>query len=110
LWLTSLIVFDLVRQGFSDDEELIKSKRLTKKQTIRILHEAETGLSVAGICRGHNCSEQSFYSCKAKFGGVEVLKAKRLRELERKNAEIERMVAEQAPNIRMLKDVNSRKW
>ncbi len=61
-------------------------------------------------CHGHNCSKQSFYRCKAKFGGVEVLEAKRLRELERMNAELERMVAEQAPNIRVLKDVNSRKW
>jgi putative transposase len=88
----------------------MKGKRFTEEKIIRILQEAETGLSVADVCRKHNCSEQSFYRWKAKFGGMEVSEAKRLRELERENAELKKIVADQTLDIRMLKDVNSRKW
>ena len=88
----------------------MKSKRFTDEQIIKILQEAETGLSVADVCRKHNRSEQSFYRWKAKYGGMDVSEAKRLRELERENAELKKMVAEQALDIRMLKDINSRKW
>ena len=88
----------------------MKGKRFTEEQIIRILQEAETGLSVADVCRKHNCSEQSFYRWKSKFGGMEVSEAKRLKELERENAELKKVVAEQTLDIRMLKDVNSRKW
>ena len=65
---------------------------------------------MADICRKHNCSEQSFYRWKAKHGGIGGSEAKRLRELERENAELKKMVADQALDIRMLEDVNSRKW
>ena len=59
---------------------------------------------------GYNCAEQSFYRWKKKFGGMEVSEAKRLRELERENGELKKIVAEQTLDIRMLKDVNSKKW
>ena len=88
----------------------MKGKRFKEEQIIRILQEAESGVSVADLCRKHNCSEQSFYRWKAKYGGMEVSDAKRLKDLERENAELKKMVAEQALDIRMLKDVNSRKW
>lgn len=88
----------------------MKGKRFTEEQIIRVLQEAESGLAVADVCRKHNCSEQSFYRCKAKFGGMTVSEAKRLKELERENAELKRMVADQALDIRMLKDVNAKKW
>ena len=65
---------------------------------------------MADVCRKHNCSEQSFYRWKVKFGGIDVSEAKRLRELERENGELKKIVAEQTLDIRMLKDVNSRKW
>ena len=88
----------------------MKDMRFSETQIIRILQEAEAGVAVADLCRKHNCSEQSFYRWKAKYGGMEVSDAKRLKDLERENAELKKMVAEQALDIRMLKDVNSRKW
>jgi putative transposase len=65
---------------------------------------------VADLCRKHNCSERSFYRLKAKFGGMDVSEAKRLRELERENAELKKIVVDHTLDIRMLKDVKSRKW
>ena len=62
------------------------------------------------MCRQHNISEQTFYRWRTKFGGMDVSEAKRLKELERENAELKKVVAEQTLDIRMLKDVNSRKW
>lgn len=88
----------------------MKGKRFSEEKIIGILQEAETGVSIADICRKHNCSEQSYYRWKAKFGGMEVSEAKQLRELERENGELKKMVAEQALDIRMLKDVNAKKW
>ena len=88
----------------------MKRGRFNEEQIIRILQEAEQGLSIADVCRKHNCSEQSFYRWKAKYGGMDVSEARRLRELERENAELKKIVAEQALDIRMLRDVNSRKW
>jgi putative transposase len=88
----------------------MKNKRFKEEQIIRILQEAETGITVAEICRKYNCSEQSFYRWKSKFGGMDVSEAKRLKDLEHENAELKKMVAEQALDIRMLKDINSRKW
>ena len=88
----------------------MKGKRFTEEQIIKILQEVESGLSIADVCRKHNCSEQSFYRWKTKYGGMEVSEAKRLKDLERENAELKKMVAEQLLDIRMLKDINSRKW
>jgi len=88
----------------------MKGKRFTEEQIMRILQEEEAGLSVADVCRKHNCSEQSFYRWKSKFGGMDVSDAERLKELERENTELKTIVAEQTLDIRMLKDVNSRKW
>jgi len=88
----------------------MKRKRFTEEQIIGILKEAEASGNIREVCRLHNVTETTFYRWRSKFGGMDVSEARRLKELERENAELKRMVAEQALDIRMLKDVNSKKW
>ena len=88
----------------------MKRKRFTEEQIIGVSKEAEQTGHIREVCRLNNISEQSFYRWRTKFGGMDVSEARRLRELERENAELKRMVAEQALDIRMLRDVNSKKW
>ena len=85
-------------------------KRFTEEQIVRILKEAEDGMVTRDVCRKHNVSEQSFYRWKSKYGGMEVSEVKRLKALEKENDELKRIVAEQALDIRMLKDINSKKF
>jgi putative transposase len=88
----------------------MKQKRHTEEQIIRILKEAESGLNTADLVRKHGISEQTFYRWKSKYGGMEVSEAKRLKELEEENRRLKRLVADQALDIQILKDVNSKKW
>lgn len=85
-------------------------KRHTEEQIIRILKEAESGIPVADLLREHNISQGTFYRWKSKFGGMDVSEAKRLKALEEENTRLKRLVAEQALDIQILKDVNSKKW
>jgi putative transposase len=85
-------------------------KRFTEEQIIRILQEGEQAENIREVCRRHNLSEQTFYRWRNKYGGMDVSEVKRLRELEKENAELKKIVAEQMLDIRMLKDVNAKKW
>ncbi len=88
----------------------MKRKRFSEEQIIRILKEAEALGNVRELCRQHNITEQTFYRWRNKFGGMEVSEAKRLRELERENAELKKLVGELSLDNRMLKDVLGKKW
>ena len=88
----------------------MKRKRYSEEQIIGILKEAEAGVPVKDLCRKHGMSETSFYKWRIKFGGMEVSDAKKLRELEAENRRLKQIVADQALDIVMLKDLNSRKW
>jgi putative transposase len=88
----------------------MKRKRHTEEQIIKILKESESGLATAELVRKHGISEQTFYRWKSKFGGMELSEAKRLKELEEENRRLKRLVADQALDIQILKDVNSKKW
>ena len=88
----------------------MKRKRHTEEQIISILKEAEAGLSTADLVRKYGISEQTFYRWKSKYGGMELSEAKRLKQLEEENRRLKRLVADQALDIQVLKDVNSKKW
>ena len=64
----------------------------------------------ADVCRHHGISEATLYKWKAKFGGLEVTEAKRLRTLEEENAKLKKLLAEAMLDIAVLKDISSKKW
>jgi putative transposase len=72
----------------------VKKKRLTEQQIIGFLKEAEAGLPVKDLCRGHGFSDAAFYGWRTKCGGLQVSEAKRLRELEAENAKLKKLLAE----------------
>jgi len=74
------------------------------------LREQEAGTATADVCRKHGISEATFYKWKAKFGGLEVSDAKRLKALEDENGKLKKLLAEAMLDIAVLKDINSRKW
>ena len=86
------------------------AKRFKEEEIVKILKEAEQVGNVREVIRKYNVSEQSYYRWRQKYGGMETSEVRRLKDLERENAELKKMVAEQALDIRMLKDVNSKKW
>jgi putative transposase len=88
----------------------MKGSRFSEEQIIGILREQEAGTATADVCRKHGISEATFYKWKAKFGGLEVSDAKRLKALEDENGKLKKLLAEAMLDIAVLKDVNSRKW
>lgn len=85
-------------------------KRYTEEQILGVLKEAESGKPVAQVLREQGVSAQTYYRWKRKYGGLEPSQLSRLRELERENGQLKRIVADQALDIVMLKDVNSKNW
>jgi putative transposase len=85
-------------------------KRFTEEQIIRVLKEQEAGERTADVCRRHGVSQATFYKWKAKFGGMEVSDARRLKALEDENSKLKKLLAETMLDNAMLKDVNSKKW
>ena len=84
-------------------------KRFTEERIIGILKEAEAGMKVAEVCRTYGISEATYYNWKAKFGGMTVSDAQRLRALEQESSKLKRLLAEAHLDISALKDVVSRK-
>ena len=85
----------------------MKRKLYTGEQIISILKEAEAGATIADLVRKHGIAEGTYYRWKAKYGGMDVSDAKRLKQMEEENRRLKRIVADQALDIQMLKDVNS---
>ena len=88
----------------------MKRKQYSEEQIISILKEAEAGAIVADVIRKHGIADGTYYRRKAKYGGMEVSDAKRLKQMEEENRRLKRIVADQALDIQMLKDVNSKNW
>lgn len=85
-------------------------KRYTEEQIINILKEVDAGEALAEVCRKYGVSTASYYKWKAKFGGMNVSEAQRLRTLEAENAKLKRLVADQALDLVALKDALSKNW
>lgn len=80
-------------------------RRFSEEQIIGILKEHEAGISAKELCRKHGMSDASFYKWKAKFGGMEVSDARRLRDLETENAKLKKLVADLSLDKMALEDV-----
>src|ERR687891_1972486 len=84
----------------------MKRSRHTEEQIIAILREQEAGAKTADVCRKHGISDATFYKWKAKFGGMEVSDARRLKVLEGENAKLKKLLAEAMLDNAMLKEKN----
>jgi putative transposase len=87
----------------------MKGKRHSTEDKIRILRQADAGQSIMEVCKEHNLSQVSFYRWKKQFGQMEVNEAKRLKELERENTELKKMLADSLLENRVLKFVCEKK-
>ena len=88
----------------------MRGKRFTSEQIIGILKEADAGMATADVCRKYGIAESTLYNWKAKYGGMKTSDARRLKDLEDENRRLKKLVADQALDIQMLKEVCSKNF
>jgi len=88
----------------------MRTKRFSEERIIGVLKEAEAGAKTKELCRKHGISEATFYNWKAKYSGMTVSEARRLKELEAENAKLKKLLAESELDKAALKDLLNRKW
>ena len=84
--------------------------KYTQEQILAVLKEAEAGAKTKELCRRHGISDATFYNWKAKYAGMTVSEARRLRELEAENTKLKKLLAEAELDKAALKDLLGRKW
>jgi putative transposase len=89
---------------------MMKRSRFNEEQVIAILREHEAGHKTADLCRKHGISSATFYAWKAKYGGLDVSQARRLKVLEDENAKLKKLLAEAMLDNAVLKEVTSKNW
>lgn len=88
----------------------MKRKRFTEEQIIGVLREHEAGTKAADVARKHGVSEATLYNWKAKYGGMDVSDARRLKALEDENAKLKKLLADQMLEASALRELLSKKW
>lgn len=88
----------------------MKKKRFSEEQIIGILREAQAGVPVKELCRKYGFSDATFYNWRAKYGGMEISEAKRLKSLEAENARLKKLLAESMLDNEALKAALSGKY
>lgn len=88
----------------------MKRSRFSEEQIIGILREQESGEKTADVCRRHGVSTATFYKWKARYGGMDVSEARRLKALEDENARLKKLLAEAMLDNAVLRDVAGKKW
>lgn len=87
-----------------------KGKKHTPEQIVAILRRVDGGEAIAAVCREVNISEATFHRWKQQYGALDIDEVKELKALREENARLKRVVADQALNIQVLKEVNAKKW
>ncbi len=88
----------------------MRQSRFTTAQVVAILQEAEAGAPIRELCRRHGITETTFYRWRRKYGGLQVSEAQRLKVLEEENRQLKRLVADQALNLQVVKELLGKKW
>lgn len=88
----------------------MRQSRYTEERIISILKESESGMATGELCRKYGMSDATFYKWKAKYGGMSVSDARRLKMLESENRRLKQIVGEQSLDIQALKAINSKNF
>ena len=89
----------------------MKAKTFTDQQIVAILREAETHTeTIEALCRTHGIAQATFYRWRAKYGGMDTSQLTRLKELDRENARLKRLLAERDLELDVLREINAKKW